>query len=216
MERKIKILIGVIVILSLLVLGLGGYILYDKVLKIDNNLNNDTNVEENNDNKVNEENSTTQVLEESVKKKFLFVYNFFDTPNTYCGDTNDNDRNTTSKVPSNGFIASTEFTSYDEMIDYLKKYITEELIFRKAQEKNERYVEQEGKLYCEDLGKGGNIYQIKDVEIEIKMVNSSQTIAQVTAIMELFNDESVRYEEKYDLIIDDSNGGIVTLYNKVS
>lgn len=216
MEKKIKILIGVIVILSLLVLGLGGYILYDKVLKIDNNLNNDTNVEENNDNKVNEENSTTQVLEESVKKKFLFVYNFFDTSNTYCGDTNDNDRITTSKVPSNGFVASTEFTSYDEMIDYLKKHMSEKIIFEMVQEKNERYVEQDGKLYCEDLGKGGNIYQIKDVEIEIKMVNSEQTMAQVTTIMELFNDESVTYEEKYDLIIDDLNGGIVTLYNKVS
>ena len=66
MEKKNTGLIVLVVILSLLVVGLGGYIVYDKVLsKEDSNINNDVkdndNIQNNTDNNVSKINDTTVI-----------------------------------------------------------------------------------------------------------------------------------------------------------
>ena len=74
MEKKNTGLIVLVVILSLLVVGLGGYIVYDKVLdKEDSNINNDVkdnnNIQNNTDNNVSKINDTT-VIDENSSETF--------------------------------------------------------------------------------------------------------------------------------------------------
>ena len=79
MEKKNTGLIVLVIILSLLVVGLGGFIVYDKVLsnnEVENNDNNEINNDENNqvDNNDDINNYTDQELIDSVKMtKFNFL-----------------------------------------------------------------------------------------------------------------------------------------------
>ena len=127
---------------------------------------------------------TPFVYIEDLKNKLLEAYYYFDEPNTYSGDSKHpinmeekivgrNDNFNTAIV----FYASTQFKTYNEMINYLSGIMTEELINKKATIDKRYYIEKDNKLYCEDLGKGG-ITQIENCIIEnIESIINNKIIA---------------------------------------
>lgn len=189
MEKKNTGLIVLVVILSLLVVGLGGYIVYDKVLsKEDSNINNDVkdndNIQNNTDNNENNNTSndnTNDDLDLSKKLKSVFgsIYDFMISPNPYCGKRSSDD-----KISAEGglyYYASTEFSSYQEMIDKFKKYASEEVLTRGGTTK-QYYLEKDGKLYCKDHGKG-KVLGYRDAFINISEETDNRVVADVIAVL---------------------------------
>lgn len=188
MEKKNTGLIVLVVILSLLVVGLGGYIVYDKVLsKEDSNINNgvkdNDNIQNNTDNTTNNDASTSgnDDLDLSKKLKSVFgsIYNFMISPNPYCGKRSSDD-----KIEAEGglyYYASTEFSSYQEMIDKFKKYASEEVLTRGGTTK-QYYLEKDGKLYCKDHGKG-KVLGYRDAFINISEETDNRVVADVIAVL---------------------------------
>ena len=119
----------IITTLTILLIATIGFIAYDKVnLKSDKK--NET-INKNNQAETNEEINYQSLITE-ISEVFDFVYRYYDTGNAYCGTTNTSDRiKHPTKSLSNGLWASTQFKSYQEMIDYLKQYMTEEVINKK-------------------------------------------------------------------------------------
>lgn len=159
MENKNTGLKIMVIILCLLVVGLSGYIVYDKVLSEEKENVQDVTSNKNstNDNVELDENTKSE-----LKNVFRFVYDYYDTGNAYCGGYTD-EYITTSKTPSNGFYASKQFTSYSEMINHLKEYMTEHVIYGEYYMSSDSYIEKDGKLYCPDFGKGSSPYQLEDI-----------------------------------------------------
>ena len=149
MEKKNTGLVVLVIILSLLVVGLGGYIVYDKVLSdkdADNNCNDSVDVENNNNivkNKMDYEGfiqpSEHVEIDENIKHKLIEVFNFVYNYNkskyygNYCvGATDTNDTIVLSNVSDGIYrynVASTEYSSFKEMMDYLKTYMTPNVIY---------------------------------------------------------------------------------------
>ena len=214
MEKKnigLKILV---IILSLLVLGLGGFIVYDKVLSnngVENNDNTELNDDGNNDMSTNTNNNSLNTQEyngfinpedhvevdEDIKPKlvevFKFVYNYNKAKfyGNYCvGDT---DKNDTINPPSGADsqhkhnIASTEYSSFKGMMDYLKTYMTPNVIYNNDRMTIDNFIEKDGKLYCPyfETNKGG-IYAFKDAKI--KYSQPYETHIYVTMETTLFTD----------------------------
>lgn len=188
MEKKNTGLIVLVVILSLLVVGLGGYIVYDKVLdKEDSNINNDVkdndNIQNNTDNTTNNDASTSGNddldLSKKLKNVFGSIYDFMISPNPYCGKRSSDD-----KIEAEGglyYYASTEFSSYQEMIDKFKKYASEEVLTRGGTTK-QYYLEKDGKLYCKDHGKG-KVLGYRDAFINISEETDNRVVADVIAVL---------------------------------
>lgn len=208
MENKNTGLKIMVIILCLLVVGLSGYIVYDKVLNKEDNVQ-DTNSNENGDGQdIYEE--LDENTKSELKKVFRFVYNYYDTGNAYCGEYS-NEYITTLKTPSNGFYASKQFTSYSEMINYLKGYMSEEVINGKNSIKKEYYTEKDGKLYCEDLGKGGNLYQLEN--ITIKNSKTSMNMIYTAIETELVYEDTI-YETYKVTFEKRDNRWIISSYEK--
>lgn len=194
MEKKNVGLKVLVVILSLLVVGLSGFIVYDKILsnnETENNDNTEINDDVNNNMNTNTNNNSQNTqdyngfispeehveIEENIKPKlveiFKFVYNYNKSKfyGNYCvGGT---DKNDTINPPSGADsihkynIASTEYSSFKEMMDYLKTYMTTNVIYNTDFMTIDNFIEKDGKLYCPyfDTGKGG-IYEFKDAKIK--------------------------------------------------
>jgi len=208
MEKKDIGLKVLIVILSLLVVGLSGFIVYDKVLsnnEVENNgnSNNDVNNNTNNNYQSTQEyvgfvNPEEHVeIEENIKPKlvevFMFVYNYNESKlyGNYC--VGSIDKNDTIDPPSGADsihkynIASTEYSSFEEMMDYLKTYMTTNVIYNTDFMTIDNFIEKDGKLYCPyfDTGKGG-IYKFKDAKI--KYSKPYENVIYVTMETTLFTD----------------------------
>lgn len=238
---------SIIIVLSILVLSLSGYIIYDKVLNIESlseeDVNNKSNIEEENNNVSNnnndaddkdtnnnqntEENNNTIVnqgmgqhmeLEENIKNKliqiFKFTYDYYDWGNGYCGsyvyeDTIDADKNSNA----NFYTASSKYKSFDEMINHLKEYMTEHVIYGKHYMSSDAYIEKDGKLYCPDYGKGGNMYQIET--ITLKYSKPYEKVIYTTIETKLTADEYSMYKT-YDVIYSKKeNDWIVSSYEMI-
>ena len=194
MEKKNVGLKVLVVILSLLVVGLSGFIVYDKLLsnnEVENNDNNELNDNVNNNMNTNTNNNyqNTQEyigfvnpeehveVEKNIKPKlvevFKFVYNYNKSKfyGNYC--VGDVDKNDTINPPSGADslhkhnIASTEYSSFEEMMDYLKTYMTPNVIYNNDRMTIDNFIEKDGKLYCPyfETNKGG-IYAFKDAKIK--------------------------------------------------
>ena len=217
MRKDNSILTIIIIILSLSIVGLIGYIAYDKLLS-----NNDNEViETKKENNVVSENEIVIQNEElinQIKSVFKFAYEYFDEGNAYCGEEGTEGYIIGNKTPSNGFKGSKQFKSYQDMIDYLSNYMNEEVINKKNSIKKEFYVEQDGKLYCEDLGKGGNLYQLENIIYQINSLNNN--ILNATIAVELSTGDNTientyKDYENYNVIFTRSNDNwIITSYEK--
>ena len=221
MEKKNnKGLVITIVILSLLVVGLGGYIIYEKVnyesAEKNNNCTNDNTVENDKMNESENINTADHVeLEDSVKTKlkevFEFVYDYYNTAGSYCGTISFDDE--IEPQPDNVYNASTQYSSFNEMINHLKKYMTEHVIYGLNYMSADSYIEKDGKLYCPNFNKGGFEYELDSTikyskpydqviytKIEAKATydNYSET--------ELYN---VTFEQK-------NNNWVISSYEKIS
>lgn len=154
MEKKNTGLIVLIIILSVLVVALSGYIVYDKVISNDKYKNNKENTIEIDDS-----------LNSELINIFQFVYDYYRLLNPYCGDWSLEDEisNDSNSVP---YFASTEFNSFDEMINNLKQYMTEQVIYGNHSMSRDYYIERDGKLYCPVSAKSGDYCQLDKVYIK--------------------------------------------------
>ena len=224
-----------ITILSILLLITGGYLLYDKVLmeednqNINNNENNNTNVDENNNYQNPQEyvgfvNPEEHIeIEKSIKSKlvevFEFVYNYNKSKfhGNYCiggTDKNDTIKISNDNEPQHKYnIASTEYSSFKEMMDYLKTYMTPNIIYNNDKMTIDNFVERDGKLYCPYFETNkGDIYEFKNAEI--KYSKPYETVIYVTMETTLvFDNESTN--ELFDVTFTKKNNNwIISSYNQ--
>lgn len=193
MEKKNTGLIVLVIILCLLVLGLGGYIVYDKVL----NKPVDTEIKEDVNNVIEQNESVDYVkLENELKENFDVIYGVYSSPNTYCGK----DSKVSEKNSPNGgkYQESTQFKTYDELYNYLSEYATSDVLSKLNKINKEFYLEEDGKLYCSNLGKGG-VYKHTDTLFKFDSLtkDSATGIANVILVTDMSGSET--YEiEKYN------------------
>lgn len=182
MEKKntgLKVLVGILIVL---VLGLSSYIVYDKVLKEDNN----TTCETTNDTQEQENEEVNNIdIKEEVKNKFEFVFNYLKMIVPYCGEVETSDKEI--DATGNYYFISTQFSTYDEMLNYLKTYMTEDLLNTKKPlfpaTNKDNYLEEDGKLYCKTFGKG-DIRQYEEPIIDITSSDDNKITA--TIVMESY------------------------------
>lgn len=195
MRKENSILTIIIVILSVAIVGLIGYIAYDKLLS-DNEVI-ETEKENNNDSVDN----INVPSNDKIKEIFDFTYNYFEMPFVYCGKT---DR-----------YISTEFSTYEEMLNSLKEYMTIDVIITKspwAATTKEYYLEKDGKLYCDDTYKG---YIYEQGNIDINITNSTNNKITFIGTMELTDPEKVKTYDKVNITLENINDNwIVTSYEK--
>lgn len=210
-KTVIVLLIIIIAILSALcVLFATGTISFKSNDTEVNNSNQSAN--KNNDSDQNNNNSETKnITAEDIKEIFKVAYNYYELPAVYCGKTE------SEIVEINGVSrkASEEFTTYDEMLNSLKKYMSIEVITGKSPwsaTAKEYYLEKDGKLYCNETYKG-YIYQWGDVEIEI--TNQSTDKVESVATMELIDPENNKTYDKVNITLElKDNNWIITSYKK--
>lgn len=209
MEKKDNGLKILVIVLGVLVLGLTAFIVYDKVLNNDTNTNN-VNIKSNSntlEGSVVEDNTgnLNQVIEEvasssnnnsenneldfstligQLKDTFQVIYKIKNGSYAYCG----NDASKSDKVDDigNAYYVSSTYTSYDDMVNSLKKYATEDALSLKK----ENYIEENGKLYCKGYGKS-NPYQPVDYVIQIDKMDDNKIFA--TVAIELANSGAGSY-----------------------
>ena len=210
-KTVIVLLIIIIAILSALcVLFATGTISFKSNNTEVNNPNQSAN--KNNDSDQNNNNSETKNIKtEDIKEIFKVAYDYYESPVVYCGKTE------SEIVEINGVSrkASTEFTTYDEMLNSLKKYMSIEVIAGKSPwsaTAKEYYLEKDGKLYCNETYKG-YIYNWGNVEIEI--TNQSTDKVESVATMELIDPENNKTYDKVNITLElKDNNWIITSYKK--
>lgn len=208
-----------IIILTILVIGLSSFIVYDKVLNKSNIQEQDKNNTTNNNLIIDNHKSEHVELEENVKKEitelFKFVYDYYDTGNAYCGGYDNNDRIEKKENLSKAiyYTASSKYTHYDDMIKHLKTYMTERVIYGQHYmgKDNGSYVEKDGKLYCANFGKGGNIYQLTNTTITYSEPHTDVIYTQIE--IELNYDGKVY--EYYDVTFSkENNNWIISSFER--
>lgn len=203
-NKKLKI---IIFILLLTILGLTSYIVYDKVQKNDeiSNIKNETAENKNDEEKTNNENEediienknddynneiTDLSLINELTNVFKFVYDYFDSGNAYCGGFKYTERIYSGDNP-NGYYESITYRTYNEMIEDLKNYMSENVIYKRYNTEEEykaNYIEQDNKLYCGDFGKGGNIYQPENIVIKNSKQQENKIITTIELELSTMND----------------------------
>lgn len=210
-KTVIVLLIIIIAILSTLcVLFATGTISFKSNDTEVNNPNQSAN--KNNDSDQNNNNSETKnITAEDIKEIFKVAYNYYELPVVYCGKTE------SEIIEINGASrkASIDFTTYDEMLNSLKKYMSTEVIASKSPwgaTTKEYYLEKDGKLYCEETYKG-YIYGMGNVEIEI--TNQSANKVDCVATMELIDPDNNKTYDKVNITLElKDNNWIITSYKK--
>lgn len=153
-EKNNKFLRIMIFLISIIIIGLTGYIIYEKALSKDTKEeNNNTNI--NNKVKLTEEDAK-KIVEE--KTKLVFIYENSLMP--YCGERDDNDYIKTGEFQR--WDASTSYSSKNELLNYLRTFMSDDVIKEYSVEKMYTlpiYKEENNKLYCyhPNIG-GGNNY----------------------------------------------------------
>ena len=233
MEKKNVGMKVAIVILCLLIVGLTGYIVYDKVFSKDNDKcvdNNISNRDENNISKNDEENigfvkpEEHVELEDNIKSELIEIFNFVHDYNNshyygfYCvGDT---DKSDVIDPPGGSVswhkynIASKEYSTFNEMIDYLKNYMTVNVIYSSQYMDDDNFIEKDGKLYCPyyETNKGdiGNLESVK-----IKYSKPYENVIYTTIERTLVYEEDNRWSELFDVTFSKRNNKwIISSYNQ--
>lgn len=207
MDNKNTGLKVLVVVLSILVLALSGYIVYDKVLNknelpLENNIGTENN---------NEENVSSDITEQEIKNIFDFVYDYYELPEVYCGE---NEIITDINDEMHMYHLSTEYSTYNEMLNDLKKYMSMEVISKGnfASTNKDFYVEKDGKLYCVEQYKG---YPYGRGEIDIEITSKNENTIAGLATMELTDMSNNKTYDKVNITLEKNNDNwIVTSYEK--
>ncbi len=183
MEKKNTGLIILVVILSVLIVGLSGYIVYDKILN-KNDMDSTMSDNENNvDDNVNSDDTLSNaealvIVNELAEKYFTYIHSL----GPYCGEFNSHDYISFGSYETQDFRdywASTSFKSKNELKEYYKSIMIEEL-FPSYLDNEVSYLEQDGKLYCQLSHKGnGYIYNKERSSFKINSINNNSIIAEV-------------------------------------
>lgn len=155
MNKVNKGLIVIIVLLTILLLSLGGYIIYDKVLREDNNVNDlDDNMD---DIVLLNENEALEIARDITEKYFKYYHDL----GPYCGERDNEDYISFGSYETQDFRdynASLKYKSINEIKEYYESFMVEGLL-PKYLDNGVSYIEQDGKLYCQLSHKGcGDIY----------------------------------------------------------
>ena len=237
MKKKNISLVVLVIILSLLVIGLGGFIVYDKLLSgdsdkcVDNaisneNVNNDSQTEQENIGFIKPEEHVE--IEESIKPKLIEVFEFVYGYNNakfyghYCvGETDENDKINppSASVSWHKYnIASKEFSSFKEMMDYLKKYMTTNIIYNDQYMTIDNFIEKDGKLYCPYFATGkGSVYSFKEAKIKYSKPwnNGFYVTMETTLVTDLGSGSSMN--EIFDVTFENKNNNwIISSYKRVN
>lgn len=207
----IALLIVIIIMLTAFCILLATGTISFKSNDVDTNKPND-NITDNNESNNNENNpQTSNIKVDDIKTIFKVAYDYYELPKVYCGKAD----HTIVKIYGTDRYASTEFSTYEEMLNSLKKYMSVEVISGKtpwAATTKEYYLEQDGKLYCEETYKG-YMYGRGNVEVEI----TSQTENKVTCVatMELTDPSENKTYDKVNLVLESKDDNwIITSYAK--
>ena len=173
-----------------LVLVLGNYIIYDKLFNKGTDISNT--------NTSNDDNYDT--LFNDLKEKFVFTAEYYEMPKVYCGET---EGSLHFEELGYSYYKSTQFNSYDEIINYLKQYMSENVIegHRFFDSGDPTYYEKDGNLYCFDTGKGG-VQEFYDRLLEIKSISSDTITAKgITTEYTPINPDDNFIKNTYDYIV---------------
>lgn len=237
MEKNNKILKIMVIIFAVLVVGLSGYIVYDKMLSDDGDEIENNNILDDNDEQVDSATDNDDLDElyddfHIMKLAFYITYDYFATPNAYCEsvyNTNEKIVVENSKIGGdennpNGYYASEQFTSYDEMISFLKQYMSIDLINSKISIDRKYYLEKDGYLYCAHLNKG-SVYDYFEYNLEggdastfVSENNITKDTKKVETIgtMILTDSNHSKESDKVNLIYEKIDGNwIITSYEPI-
>lgn len=158
---------------------------------------------------------------ETIKKlesTFEFVYDFLDSTHPFCGENVDDEYFSVAVEGTDiGYEKSTQFKSYNELLDYLKKYMSEDIIDNKEYysmtdivKELDIYKEKDNNLYClHDISKGGGYYQIDKITISANNIDENKINSKVEVKMSW---GSIWYEY-YNVTYEKSNNNwIITSY----
>lgn len=223
------------IVLFIVIILFGGYIVYNEIFRDEfnnfNKENNSNDIKEENDDVSNNDNlivnsdkiivdltnSDLDLLKETLNKKVEFVYNnYFNSSEPFCGDKEKSD--ISSKNGGLGYYVSVDFNTYDEMINYLRKYMSDDVIGKRFG--REFYMEQNGNLYCSLSGKGSG-YILDESFMQIKEYSSNKIEIEVSFSLKFFPPvipESAVWVDykKYSVIFENiNNNWIITLFNEI-
>lgn len=191
-NKKEKNLICIIAVLGLLVIGMGSYIVYDKV--IGNDINENNNISADNDdmnNDVDNVGDKENLLSEEDAKLILKeleekYYEYARVRNlaAYCGETDNNDYISFGSYETQDFRdywASTEFKSISELREYFDDLMIDELKPNTLFDNGVSYIEKDGKLYCQLSHKdlAGDRDLSKTVQYSIVSIKTNSIVADV-------------------------------------
>lgn len=146
-----------------------------------------------------EEENTLNVDDETIEKLeniFDVVYGYYDSANTYCGKV-DSDGYYRPELPdgefSCGYDKSKQFNNYQELINYLKKHMSDELVKGGKAGTKSFYLEKDGNLYCENFCKGG-MYNRENIKVFISNINENEIRSNVEVkLSTMYGDIDYKY-----------------------
>lgn len=154
------------------------------------------------------EKESSDVAISNLEDIFKKVYEVRTSGNAYCGKSMYSDKAQTNASGLNYYV-STTYSSYNAMIEDLTKYATEEIL----NIKKEHYVEDGGKLYCANDGKG-SMCAPTNYKVEIVEKEESKIIASVMVDLTCGNPgEESTNNEKFNIEYTKNNDNwIITKY----
>lgn len=184
----------------------------ESIINNDTNSDNDNNVGNNDNVDMSKHVELDEGLKINLKNVFKFVYDYYDSGNGYCGGYSLEDK-IENVEGANYYTASNEYNSFDEMIKHLKEYMTEYVIYGKYSMSSDSYIEKDGKLYCPDYGKGGNIYHLDDVIIKYSIPYKSVIYTNIETKLSGYGDS---INQLYDVTFEKKNDKwVISSYEKV-
>ena len=204
---------GIIVLLVVIIIMLSVFCVLFATGTISFNsekVNNNTN--ESYYNVIEDNNSNNKISEWEIKEKFEYVYGYNVLPFVTCGET----QTGMIKIGDKDYYMSNEFNTYDEMLSYLNKFMSKEVMSNKyafkATDKN-NYLEKDNNLYCEVTNKG-YIYghNVKDIEI-VKEENNKVIFVGNMELIDPYDDNK-QYDKVNCTIEYIDNNWIITSFEK--
>ena len=207
-----KILTIIIIILSICILILGGYILYDKVLDKDTfTSNNDSNIIIDDDDDLISNNEALMIVKDLTKKYFEYKHSL----GPYCGEANAEDYIEFGSYETYDFRdywASNTFKSINDIKEYYMSIMTDELIPTYLND-GVSYIEQEGKLYCQLSHKGcGDIYNENASMFTISSIESNMIVVDVILSSETCGSLLTRREGTIEVVKKTNGNWVISKY----